>query len=73
MKNQYGQRDSLEKQAKDLAEQLEELKEKKIDEDQNKNTLNKENLELNRQIAETQTKQVCILFLIIFWCINSIN
>ena len=66
MKNQYGQRDSLEKQAKDLAEQLEELKEKKIDEDQNKNTLNKENLELNRQIAETQTKQVCILFLIIF-------
>lgn len=65
MKNQYGQRDSLEKQAKDLAEQLEELKEKKIDEDQNKNTLNKENLELNRQIAETQTKQVCTLFLII--------
>ena len=58
IKAQFHQKDSVEKQLAELVEQIESLKERKVDEEMKLNKLGKENMEVVRQMSENQLKKV---------------
>lgn len=60
MKNQFNRKDEIQKQVTELIDQLDTLKERKIDEEESRNKMNKEFQDITKQITENQYKRVIV-------------